>query len=58
VPDVAELGVGAVKLAVPPEEAVYHFSVSPVAALAVNALVVAPRQYWIGLVTLGALGTS
>jgi len=53
-PAVVVVGVGAVALAVPPVAAVYQFSVPPVAAVAVNALAVAFRQYTTGVVTVGA----
>ena len=46
-------GVGAVALDVPPVATVYQFSVPPVAAVAVNAVAVAFRQYTTGVVTVG-----
>lgn len=44
VPVVAVLGVGAVRLGVPPLATVYHLSVSPALVPALNGLAVAPWQ--------------
>ena len=49
------VGVGAVALPVPPVAAVYHNNPVPVA---VNAVAVAPWQYAIGVVTVGADGAA
>ena len=52
-PTVADDGVGAVAVPVPPVAVVYHNRFIPVA---VSAVVVAPWQYTTGVVTVGAAG--
>ena len=57
VPTVVVLGVGAVRLAVPPVGSVYHCNVFPVKAVAVKAEAVSFWQYATSL-TAGATGNA